>query len=163
MATTTQNIRQDERTFYRIACQNKVKYAYENNQYGKGICTELGRGGMRLVMGRYLRPGRFVLVTVAGPSGSTYEFKATVVWSRPGDEPNTFEAGVRIYHDEPESMDQMSELMLGAVLSQARRPKAPEGPAPAPRACRFRSLVHPFAATLSATAGFVGAVINGWI
>jgi hypothetical protein len=69
-------------------------------------------------MGRYLRPGRLVLLTAASPSdaSSVAELKAQIVWCRPTEDPKVFHAGVHIFHDEPEVTIVMSELLYQALV-----------------------------------------------
>ncbi|MBI5093153.1 MAG: PilZ domain-containing protein [Candidatus Hydrogenedentes bacterium] len=109
----------DQRRFTRVPHRGDVSYRYAANDAATAVCVDVSHGGVCLAMGRYLRPGRFVLLafTTAADSDSTVELKAQIVWCRPTDEPHVFQAGVNIFHDEPDVSVIMSELLYQALVN----------------------------------------------
>jgi hypothetical protein len=64
-------------------------------------------------MGRYLRPGRFMMLEVADPADcqEPVELKGRVVWCRAASDPCMFVAGVHVFHDDPQSVEALVRLV----------------------------------------------------
>ena len=98
----------DERRAGRVPCSEYLTYRYSSSDGGKASCADVSFRGLGIRLGRYLRPGRRVVVCLdALPS---VELKGRVAWCRPSDEPNLFDAGIRVFHDEPDSVAALSEM-----------------------------------------------------
>jgi len=121
---------QDQRRFTRVPHRGDISFKYAANDAANAVCVDMSRGGVCLAMGRYLRPGRKVLLTVADATDATRlaELKAQVVWCRPTDDPQVFQAGIHIFHDEPEVTVVMSEWLYRALVDSGHiAPECPEG------------------------------------
>ena len=110
---TTAIRRHDQRRFFRVPYAGVVRYWYAPDEDGTAKCCDVGQGGVCLSLGRYLRPGRRVMLSVSGPEASTTgaEFKGEVVWCRPAATPCIFLAGVRVWHDDPETPDTLASMV----------------------------------------------------
>ncbi|MBI4559241.1 MAG: PilZ domain-containing protein [Candidatus Hydrogenedentes bacterium] len=108
----------DQRIFARVPYSAGVTYRYGVNEGGIAASANLGRGGACLTLGRYLRPGRYVMLSfeAAPADNEPVELKAQVMWCRPTNDAKRFEAGVRIFHDEPDVNVALSELLYDAML-----------------------------------------------
>lgn len=112
----------DQRRFARVPFRSTTWYRHALDEDGAaGICQDLCRGGMRLLMGRYLRPGRLVLLRLEVPAGdSPLEIKGRVIWCRPAAEPCLFSAGIRVYDDDPAATETFDRLIAPAQASPAQ-------------------------------------------
>jgi hypothetical protein len=109
--STVGTVVNDQRQFARVPFTGAVTYRYEPDHEGTAMCTDVGRGGLCLHLGRYLRPGRRVMLSVAGPDGEPLELKARVAWCRATPGSRLFATGVRVYHDEPQSLGALSTMV----------------------------------------------------
>ncbi len=100
---------QDERRGKRTPHNGQVTYRYSPVDEGKAVCANVGSKGLRIRLGRYLRPGRKVVLGVETPQG--VELKGRVAWCRPANEPNMFDAGVRVFHDAADSAAALSNMI----------------------------------------------------
>ena len=95
---------------------------FKSGAGSKGSAQEgdVGRGGMRVRMGRYLRPGTKLMITISleGSNEQTVELKSEVVWCRRGPGQLEFDAGIRVYYDAPEALEAISEVMYDALFEQ---------------------------------------------
>lgn len=109
---------QDQRRFTRVPHRGDISYRYTANDAATAVCVDMSRGGVCLALGRYLRPGKLLLLAVASTpeAGDAAELKAQIVWCRPTDDPKVFHAGAHIFHDEPEVSVIMSELLYEALV-----------------------------------------------
>ncbi len=105
---TTMN---DQRRFARVPFTGAVTYRYEPECDGTAMCADVSRGGMCLHLGRYLRPGKHVMLDAVALDGEPLELKAHVAWCRAIPGSHTFATGVRVYHDEPQSMSAMTAMV----------------------------------------------------
>ena len=112
----------DHRRFVRIPYTVPATYRYAAREDGEAVLCDVGRGGVRLRMGRYLRPGTLVLITVdddvadsAGP-----ELKASIAWCCPDGSASAFEAGMRVIYDEPSAIAEMSRLVHQGLIASGR-------------------------------------------
>lgn len=105
----------EQRRFNRASYGKPVHYRYASNLSGKATCEDIGLGGFRLRLGRYLRPGTLMLVTMNERTGDgdPLQLKAQVAWCRGADN-HHFVAGLRVYQDEPGAIQ-----ALGRVASEA--------------------------------------------
>jgi len=109
-----------QRRFVRIPLTGRVDYRYGAGETGRAEYADVSRSGIGLRLGRYLRPGRRVMLTVdtapeADRDGTGSELKAQVAWCRPGKEAHTFDAGLRVFHDEVDSMVVVRSLVVRAL------------------------------------------------
>jgi PilZ domain-containing protein len=116
MATSASTmITRNNRRGSRVALSGTVKYSYNAGESGTATCCDVSGGGMRVVLGRYLRPGRRLMVQV--PHGSNKrrhaELKAEIAWCSPTEEPHEFLAGLRVLHDAPEAAQTLTALAVG--------------------------------------------------
>jgi hypothetical protein len=119
----------DPRRSARTLYSGKATYRYARGEGGGATVVNLCAIGACPALGRYLRPGRFILVgleTDSWPRG-TIELKAQIVWCRPTDNPGAFLMGVRIFQDDPDTGAVMSDLLL-----RSRAGEAVAHPQPAP-------------------------------
>lgn len=111
MNDTVGTVVSDQRQFARVPFTGAVTYRYEPEHEGTAMCTNVGRGGLSLELGRYLRPGKYVMLSVSGADGEPLELKARVAWCRALPGSRLFAAGVRVYHDEPQSLQALSRMV----------------------------------------------------
>ena len=76
----------DERRFARVPYRGRVQFECGAGSKGSAQAGDVGRGGMRVRMGRYLRPGTKLMITISleGSNEQTVELKSEVVWCRRG-------------------------------------------------------------------------------
>lgn len=110
----------DERRFARVPYRGQVQFECGAGSKGSALAGDVGRGGMRVRMGRYLRPGTKLMITIslAGSKKKTIELKSEVVWCRRGPGQLEFDAGIRVYYDAPEALEAISEVMYDALFEQ---------------------------------------------
>ena len=125
----------DQRRFVRVPLTGRIGYRYGPSDTGRAECINVSPLGMQLRLGRYLRPGRRVLVTAGQGSGGDgdgpgIEFKAQVAWCRPSKGSHVFDAGLRVFHDEPDSVTAIYSLLIKG-LKQLRLRMAAEESVPA--------------------------------
>jgi len=74
--------------------------------------ADVSVGGVRLRLGRYLRPNTKLLLQVKAEEldADALEFKGQVVWCKPCDLNNVFGAGIRIMGDAPDAAGVMAGL-----------------------------------------------------
>lgn len=102
---------QNNRQFVRLPFAGQVQYRYGAVEAGKASCCNIGRDGLGLLMGRYLRPGTLIMLQW---SDGRAEFKARVAWCTPTNRADIFLTGLRVLHHEAESVSMMSELLYDA-------------------------------------------------
>lgn len=108
---------QDQRRFMRIPHRGSILYRYASSESAAAHSVDVSHGGVCLALGRYLKPGRFVLLTLEpGPQRPAWaELKAQIAWCRPTSDPHVFLAGAYVFRDEPEVAVTMSELVYHAL------------------------------------------------
>lgn len=104
LAIETEDQRESER---RIAFGTLV---YQDSPQDKGWARwcSVSRDGACIHLGRYLRPGKHLMLRSHGAHRS--EFKARVVWCRPVAGGAHFVAGLKIFHDTPDSEEALAAL-----------------------------------------------------
>lgn len=115
----------DRRNFLRVPFAGEVHCQWAARGSGPAVCTDVSHGGLSLAVDRPLQPGQFVLLTFA-PAGlltEPVELKAHVVWNQQADG-HGHVAGLRVYHDEPEAVYALSDLVYAAALSAHGHPAA---------------------------------------
>lgn len=107
---------EEQRRFNRIVCRRPVTYRYAPGYNGKAVCLDAGLGGLRVRLGRYLRPGTHLLVTFPDrtPEDEPLQLKARVAWCRGADN-HHFAAGLRVYDDEPDASTSLAQLVARTV------------------------------------------------
>jgi hypothetical protein len=110
----------EERQFARVPYLGRVQFVYGAGQKGSAHANDVGRGGLRVRMGRYLRPGTKLMVTIPMENSEekSVELKSEVIWCRRERGHMDFGAGLRVYYDAPEALDAISEVMYYALLDQ---------------------------------------------
>jgi len=117
----------DQRRSARASYSGKATYRYARDDGGSATVVNLCPSGACLALGRYLRPGRFMLLALEADSSprTTIELKTQVVWCRPTKNIGVFLTGVRILHDELDTEVTISELLSRTPENEpvpARRP-----------------------------------------
>ncbi|MBM3289860.1 MAG: PilZ domain-containing protein [Candidatus Hydrogenedentes bacterium] len=113
-----QRISQGEaRRFARVAFAGRMVYRYASDDEGTAEVSDVSRGGLRMTMGRYLRPGTPVMLEAAGVrvNGRAVELKGRIVWCAPEMRGHRFVAGVRVIYDEPDAVTAVSALVNHAL------------------------------------------------
>ena len=104
------------RRFARMPLAGIVKYMCAPNQGGVATWHDVGSGGVCIRLYRYLRPGRYVLLSVkSGTNHGAYaELKGRIAWCRRALDGGSLVAGVRVYDDTPEAESTLAELVRQA-------------------------------------------------
>jgi len=126
---TTARIANDPRRSVRAPYSGNATYRYARNEGGSATLVNLCPSGACLALGRYLRPGRFILVALETDCSPcrTIELKGQIVWCRPTEDAGAFLMGVRILQDDPDTGVAISDLLS---RSQARETVGRHRPAP---------------------------------
>ena len=77
----------------------ELEYRYGNAEQGKAVWCSFGRDGACIRMGRYLRPGRHVLLIDESDGDAPAEFSGRIVWCRPGADGRSYIAGIYLFDD----------------------------------------------------------------
>jgi len=120
----------EQRRFSRVPYSGALRYRYAPDEAGVATWLDVGRGGACVRIGRYLRPGRHLLLTVSdvdSPGKGEVDLKGQVMWCRPSEDNKSFVTGVRIFRHEPEVEYALSEIILDALAQSGEM--APEPPA----------------------------------
>lgn len=99
----------EQRRFTRAQYMGQASYTYGAGLAGACTCEDIGLGGVRVRLGRYLRPGTMVLVELQDPEMGAVEMKARVTWCR-GAERHEFVGGLRVYHDGPDTYRALARI-----------------------------------------------------
>lgn len=94
----------EQRRFTRLPYLNEAHYRSGPDHDGKAQCHDVSLGGLCLTLGRYLRPGSRVLVTLneLSSTGIPLQFKSIVRWCR-SSQVRRYRAGLRVYVDDVET------------------------------------------------------------
>ncbi|GMV91398.1 MAG: hypothetical protein AMXMBFR82_11760 [Candidatus Hydrogenedentota bacterium] len=108
----------DKRGLARLPLFINAEYRYGTTGEGCAKVQNIGRAGLRLRMGRYLRPGTVVRLHLEAEDLGLdpIEFTTHIAWCIPVSENGEFDAGLRILHDGTESLAQVSALIHAALL-----------------------------------------------
>ncbi len=108
----------DKRGFARLPLFTNAQYRYGATGEGCARVLNIGRAGLRLRMGRYLRPGTVVRLLLKSQELGLdpVEFTTHIAWCAPVSETSEFDAGLRILHDGGESLALASALVHAALL-----------------------------------------------
>jgi len=112
---------QESRIFTRLPFDSAVEWRDLTGEDGHAAVRDVSRGGFRLSLGRYLRPGPVVTVTFDHITfnGAPVELDAAVVWCKPTDQPDTFLAGLKIIHGGAATLAAASEVFYAAMDQRA--------------------------------------------
>jgi len=114
-----QTTTRDQRRFVRVDVTGNLEYRHAPNESGCAVLHDIGRGGLGLRLGRYLSPGRRVMVTLEETEpGHPVELKAVVAWCRPTGDGRTYLAGLRLFYDESSTFTVVSRLLRRAVFEE---------------------------------------------
>lgn len=99
MEDTSQMMREQ-----RMNVQGKLLYRYNGDESGAAHWQDVSRVGAKLRLGRYLRPGRNLVLEFASPlvEEGQVQLPARVIWCRLMAEGADFVAGVQIRRERPE-------------------------------------------------------------
>ncbi len=102
-----------ERRYNRIRIAGPLMYRHGLSLAGLAAWNDVSLGGICMTMGRYLKPGRNVVLTFTTFNGDNtmFELKAQVVWCRAVENSSKFMVGLRVFHDEAEAQCALSRLM----------------------------------------------------
>ncbi|HIJ66101.1 MAG TPA: PilZ domain-containing protein [Candidatus Hydrogenedentes bacterium] len=92
----------EQRRGARVPWNGGVVYESGPGDKSLGSWRDISYSGASVSLGRYLRPGRYVMLVSDFPfvASGAVELKARVVWCRPTGRDCRFLAGLRIFHDE---------------------------------------------------------------
>jgi hypothetical protein len=101
----------------RAALDGAVTYEVTPGDVGSATWIDISRVGVRMVLGRYLRPGRVIAVAFAAPWDEHTEVRlsARVIWCRQTNDSAEFHAGFQVLRESPEAA-----LAFGLLVQQAR-------------------------------------------
>lgn len=99
---------EDQRTSERIVAFGTLVYQDSPHDKGWARWCSVSRDGACIHLGRYLRPGKQIMLRSRGTHG--HEFKARVVWCRPVNGGAHFVAGLKVFHDTPDSEEALASL-----------------------------------------------------
>lgn len=118
MAQEQQIGNDDARRFARVTFGGRMVYRYAAGDQGTALVNDVSRGGLRMSMGRYLRPGTRVMLEADGVkvNGQPVELKGQIVWCTPSKQAHQFAAGVRVIYDEPDAIAAVSALVNYALV-----------------------------------------------
>lgn len=107
-----------QRAFTRVPFEHTLRWSYAPGEAGVACVCNISRGGLSVAMGRYLRPGRVVLVQFDDLdfNGEALAFDARIVWccsSRDGHD--GFHAGLQVLHGKPITLAKISEIFYLAI------------------------------------------------
>jgi hypothetical protein len=116
----------DRRMSKRLVRDTHLTFVHEPAFEGQADMADLSFGGMRLRLRRYLRPGANLMLYVnpVKPEGKPMEFKAQVAWCTPTHNDFEFDAGLRIYHDEPDAERDVMNLLRWPMPEEDRCPQS---------------------------------------
>lgn len=99
-------------------------FVCDEGHTGGGRWLNVSRVGASVLLGRYLKPGREVIVRFASPlvSNDALEVKARVMWCRQIQGGPEFMAGIRIRRETPEMALDFATLGYAAREHRAVRP-----------------------------------------
>jgi len=111
----------DQRSSNRAPLAGRVYYRYRDRtdmHASAGCWRDISRRGACIRLGRYLAPGRFLMLETP-PSGfdlaPDIQLKGRVVWCRPIEGSSRFLAGLQIYRSEPETVEGLNNLLKEAA------------------------------------------------
>ena len=84
----------EERRHSRFPLWGQFSYRYDQDESGLGRWCSVGHDGACIEVGRYLRPGRHLLL-----SSNDEDISCRVVWCRPTHESKRFVVGLSIFED----------------------------------------------------------------
>ena len=115
---------QEQRDTDRCPWAGGLTYQYGPHDKGTAFCRNISRNGAGIVLGRYLKPGRYVLLTADSPfSGpAPIELKARIMWCRPTGNNSRFNAGVLVYEDDFDAMLAFTWLADHAATVEGNAP-----------------------------------------
>ena len=98
----------------------ELEFRYGHDEQGKAVWCSFGRDGACIRMGRYLRPGRHVLLIDNSAGDTPAEFSGRIVWCRPGADGRSYIAGVYLFDDgrtRPMFLAEQWELATAAMAA----------------------------------------------
>ncbi len=111
----------EQRGSRRVPLTGRVYYTYSDGtgvHASAGCWRDISRRGACLRLGRYLTPGRFLLLELPkqeGGQGQSIQVKACVAWCQPLKGSSHFLAGVQLYRSEPEVTETVNGMLKAAT------------------------------------------------
>lgn len=101
----------------RAAYDGRVAYEVDPNEGGAAQWRDVSRVGARVVLGRYLRPGRVIALAFTAPwdEHTQVRLSARVIWCRQAKEGEEFHAGLQVLREDPGAA-----LGFALIVQQAR-------------------------------------------
>lgn len=116
----------EQRRFRRAPLSGTARYRYAPGYEGAATVENVGLGGFGLRLGRYLRPGTLMLLSL---SDEPLQLKGRVTWCR-GARNHEFVAGLRVFHDDPETTQALTQLVAWASLESDGEARLWSSPTP---------------------------------
>ena len=107
----------DQRIFTRIPFARKLTWRDTDGNEGSAEISNVGRGGIGLVMNSYLRPGPTISVIFddVESEGIPVELQALVSWSKPGANSGSFLCGLSWVQGERGTLPRINEVYYAAI------------------------------------------------
>lgn len=109
----------------RTPLQGAVRYVYgDPEEAGVARWREVSRTGARVLLGRYLRPGRWLALSFDSPlaANAPLTVRARVAWCKPLESGVEFEAGLQILRETPEMALDFAALGYRVQSNTSPRP-----------------------------------------
>jgi len=104
----------DTRRFTRVAAEGPVRFYDGSGTLNRATLRDVSYGGLRVTLGRYIRPQTLLQVPVSLDSHQL-SFPARVAWCVPDLDSETFQMGLRADHGGKHTMAILSSWVLDAV------------------------------------------------
>lgn len=106
----------DQRETERFPHAGSLEYRYGIGEKGRATWHDVGRDGVCIQLGRYLRPGRSIVVVRQERElhDEPLELKGRVIWCRPSGDGETYLVGIKVHRSGVELCYAMSSLVREA-------------------------------------------------
>ncbi len=107
-------VEKETRRFTRVATEGAVQFYDGSGTLNRATLSDVSYGGLRMTLGRYIRPQTLVQVPVA-MDNQQLSFPARVAWCIPADDSAHFHLGLKADHGGKYTMAILSSWVLDAV------------------------------------------------